>query len=106
MGNSHNNVAVAVASGSGEEDSDGVRTGLKGSSCESAVRVTFEFFGEVAELEDGVVESEDTELSGIVLADEGGGREGRTEEVVTFAALLGEGDQEDGQKYAIHTIFI
>lgn len=93
MSNSHNDISEVIAPGSGEEDSDGVGSSLKRSSCKSAVRIALELGGKVAELEDGVIESQHSELGSVILSDEGRGRKGRTEEVLAFTALLREADQ-------------
>ena len=52
---------------------------------------------EIAEFVEGIVESENSELCGVIFSNECSWRERRAEEVLAIAALLGEGDQEDGQ---------
>ena len=93
---------MAVAAGGGEPDSDGVGACFLGGAAEGAVLVAFEPLGEAFELEVGVIKSEYSELGGVELADEGGGGQGRAEEVVTATALGGEGHQEEGEEDAEH----
>ena len=93
---------MAVATAGGEPDSDGVGACLLGGAAEGAVLVAFEPLGEALELEVGIVKSEYSELGGVELADEGGGGQGRAEEVVAATVLGGEGHQEEGEEDAEH----
>ena len=93
---------MAVATAGGEPDSDGVGACLLGGAAEGAVLVAFEPLGEALELEVGIVKSEYSELGGVELADEGGGGQGRAEEVLAATVLGGEGHQEEGEEDAEH----
>ena len=90
MGHSHNDVGIAVTSGSSEVDSDWVGACFFGSSCDGSIFVAFEPGGEVAELKDRIVESKYSELCGVILSYEGGRGERWTEEELIFSSLLGE----------------
>lgn len=57
--------------------------------------MALEPLGEVSELEVGIVKSEYSELGGVELSYEGGGGEGRAEEVFVATSLHGEGHQEE-----------
>jgi len=96
-GNSDDDVTIAVTSSGGEPDSNWVGACLLGGTAEGPVQVSFEPFGESDEFEVGVIESEYSELGGVELSDEGGGGEGRAEEVFAAASLHGEGHQEEAE---------